>query len=174
MVPERTQARANPARGLALIATAVIIGLFLLRNWDGSSAGGSELSADQAGGVAAAPGGDGTTPGGDPAQTTTTVAARPPGEVTVRVLNATSVVGAAGTMSDTLVQGNYKTVEPDDAGQMLDVTKILFAAGYEREAADLARAIRSPADSLEALAEPPQVDPAGANLVVLLGKDLAG
>jgi hypothetical protein len=31
MVPDRTQ-RANPARGLALIATAVIVGIFLLRN----------------------------------------------------------------------------------------------------------------------------------------------
>ena len=176
MVPERTQARANPARGLALIATAVIVGLFLLRNWDGSSAGGTELVAAEADGAAATPGGDGAASGGDPgAQTTTTaVAARPPGEVTVRVLNATSVIGAAGTMSDTLVQGNYKTVEPDDAGQMLDTTKILFAAGFEREAADLARAISSPAESLEALANPPQVDPAGANLVVLLGKDLAG
>lgn len=175
MVPERTQARANPARGLALIATAVIIGLFLLRNWDGSSAGGTELVADEADGAAATPGGDGAASGDPGAQTTTTAAAaRPPGEVTVRVLNATSVVGAAGTMSDTLVQGNYKTVEPDDAGQMLDTTKILFAAGYEREAADLARAISSPAESLEALADPPQVDPTGANLVVLLGKDLAG
>src|SRR5687768_8825991 len=54
MVPERSQARANPARGLALIATAVIVGLFLLRNWDGSSAGGTELVTADAGGDAAA------------------------------------------------------------------------------------------------------------------------
>jgi LytR cell envelope-related transcriptional attenuator len=174
MVPERSQARANPARGLALIATAVIVGLFLLRNWDGSSAGGTELATADAGADTAAGNGDGAA-SGDPAEpTATTVAPRPPADVTVRVLNATDVVGAAGGMTDQLVETGYKTVEPDDAGQSLDVTKILFAGGYEREAAELARAIGSAPDSLEALAEPPQVDPAGAQLVVLLGADRAG
>jgi hypothetical protein len=169
MVPERTQPRANPARGVALIATAVIVGFFLLRNWDGSSAGGSELVTSEAGSGDQA--GDGATT--TTAQPATTVAARPPTEVTVRVMNATSVVGAAGNQSEMLQQNGYKAVEPDDAGQMLDTTKILYAAGYEREAAELARAINSPPDGLEALANPPQIDPAGANLVVLLGKDLA-
>ena len=170
MVPERTQPRANPARGVALIATAVIVGFFLLRNWDGSSAGGSELVTSDAGSGDQASGDGATPPATQPA---TTVAARPPTEVTVRVMNATSIVGAAGNQSEMLQQNGYKAVEPDDAGQMLDTTKILYAAGYEREAAELARAINSPPESMEALANPPQVDPAGANLVVLLGKDIA-
>jgi hypothetical protein len=35
MVPQRSHARANPARGIALIATAAILGFFVLRNgWD--------------------------------------------------------------------------------------------------------------------------------------------
>lgn len=172
MVPERTQARANPARGLALIATAVIVALFLLRNWDGSSAGGAEQVAsggDAGGEEAADPGATDPAAGGT---TTTLPPARPPGEVTVRVLNATSVPGAAGGMTTTLQEGDYKTVEPDDAGQMLDTTKILFAAGFDREAADLASAVGSPANSLEPLTD--QFDPAGANLVLLLGSDLAG
>ena len=170
MVPERTQARANPARGLALIATAVIVGLFLLRNWDGTGSGVAAAGTEQTGGSdVTTPGATTTAPGGEaPA---TTVAARPPSELTVRVMNATSVPGAAGRMSDTLVAAQYKTVEPDDAGKMLDTTQILYAPGYEQEAAELARAISSPAESMEALAG--QVDPAGATLVVLLGKDLA-
>lgn len=173
MVPERSQARANPARGLALIATAVIIGLFLLRNWDGSSAGGTEIATADAGGDQAAGGDGGAAPTDSGEPTATTVAPRPPAEVTVRVLNATDVVGAAGGLSDQLAQNGYPTVEPDDAGQKLDITKIVFAGGYEQEAAELARAIGSPADSVEALAEPPQFDPAGAQLIVLLGADIA-
>jgi len=168
MVPERTQPRANPARGVALIATAVIVGFLLLRNWDGGIAGGSEAIDAEAGGDAA---------GGAGATTTTlpptTVAARPPSEVTIRVLNATDVVGAAGSQSEILQQNGYQAVEPDDAGMTLETTKVLYAAGYEQEAAEMARAINSPPDALEAIAEPPQVDPAGANLVVLLGADLA-
>ncbi|HEY8543997.1 MAG TPA: LytR C-terminal domain-containing protein [Acidimicrobiales bacterium] len=153
----------------------MIIGLFLLRNWDGSSAGGTELAtADaDAGGDPAAPAGEGGAGGEAAEPSATTVAPRPPAEVTVRVLNATNVGGAAGNLSEQLVAGGYKTVDPDDAGQMLDVTKILFAGGYDREAVELARAIGSPADSLEPLTDPPQFDPAGAQLVVLLGADLA-
>lgn len=173
MVPERSQARANPARGLALIATAVIVGLFLLRNWDGSSAGGTELVTSDAGSGDQAAGGDGATAGGGGETTATTVAPRPPAELTVRVMNATDVGGAAGNLSSTLEQAGYKTVEPDDAPEKLDATRILFAAGYEREAAELARAIGSDAAAVEVLANPPQVDPTGAQLVVLLGADRA-
>jgi hypothetical protein len=172
MVPERSQARANPARGLALIATAVIVGLFLLRNWDGSSAGGTELATAETGDDQAAGGEGGAS--GDPAdQTATTVAPRPPAEVMVRVLNATDVGGAAGNLSETLQQNGYQSVDPADAPEKLEITKILFAGGYDREAAELARAIGSPADSVEPLADPPQADPAGAQLVVLLGADIA-
>lgn len=173
MVPERTQPRANPARGLALIATAVIVGLFLLRNWDGTGGGVAAANGNGEGGnTEVTTPGQTTVPGGGE-QSATTVAARPPTEVTVRVLNATDVQGAASRLSDLLEESNYIIVESDNAGTMLDATKILFAAGYEREAAELARSIASPAENLEALANPPQVDPNGAQLVVLLGKDIA-
>jgi hypothetical protein len=175
MVPERTQARANPARGLALIATAVIIGLFLLRNWDGPASGTEAPSeATQGDKSTGAKGSDGDGNGqasGD--STATTVAARPPSEITVRVLNGTDVGGAAKRMSSTLEENKYKTVKPDDAGTKSDTTQVLFAAGYEREAQELAEAIASPRSGIAALATPPQFPPEGAQLVVVLGKDLA-
>lgn len=170
MVPERTQARANPARGLALIATAVIVALFLLRNWDGTGDGVAAAGTDGTGTTAVTAPGQTTVPG---EAAPTTVAARGPEELSVRVLNATSVPGAAGRMSEVLTNAKYKTIEPDDAGKMFDTTRIVYAAGYEREAVELARAISSPADALEPLADPPQYKAEGANLIVLLGKDLA-
>lgn len=173
MVPERTQARANPARGLALIATAVIIGLFLLRNWDGP-ASGTEAPSEQTQGDKST-GAEGSNGNGQSSgnSTATTVAARPPSDITVRVLNGTDVGGAAKRMSQTLEENKYKTVKPDDAGTKSDTTQVLFAAGYQREAQELAEAIKSPPSDIVALANPPQFPPEGAQLVVVLGKDLA-
>jgi hypothetical protein len=177
MVPDRNQTRANPARGLALIATAVIIGLFLLRNWDGP-ASGSEIPSEatqgdkSTGSTGADDGGKAETPG-KTTGTTAAAAARPPSEITVRVLNGTDVGGAAKRMSDILADDNYKTVKPDDAGTKSDATQILFAAGYEKEAQELAQAIASPPNGIVALADPPQFPTEGAQLVVVLGKDLA-
>jgi LytR cell envelope-related transcriptional attenuator len=174
MVPERTQARANPARGVALICTALVVGIFLLRNGFGDQ-GVPDVSADttavtqpSGGGDAAAPpeGGGTTAP---PEQTPV----KDPGDLTVRVANAAGVNGAAANWTDTITQAGYKTVEATNAQPSRDTTAVLYAAGFDREAVELARAIGAPLDGTVALTEPPQVDPGGANLVVLLGTDLA-
>jgi hypothetical protein len=167
MVPERTQTRANPARGIALIATAVIVGIFLLRNgWEN----GSTVAAD---GVDDRPQAGA---GPDTETTASTQPARPPAEVTVRVANASGIGGAAGEKTDLLAQDGYPTVEPTNAPEGTDpaTTVILFAAGYDREAAMLAEKLGAAPTSVAALTEPPQIDPAGAQLVVILGTDLAG
>jgi hypothetical protein len=172
MVPERTQPRANPARGIALIATAVIVGIFLLRN--GWEVGGS-VAADGVGDAATA---DGATSGdtGGSTETTEVPPARPPGEVIVRVANASGVPGAAGGMTDQLAQAGYQTVEPTNAPDGTDpaLTVVLFAAGFEQEAGNLAQAVGAAPTSVAQFAEPPQVDPAGAQLIVILGQDRAG
>jgi hypothetical protein len=109
--------------------------------------------------------------------TTETTAAQPParpkGEVVVRVANAAGVDGAAGEWTTTIGDAGYQTVEATNFPTIREATAVLYAAGFEREAAVLAQDLRAPADGLVALTEPPQVDPAGANLVVLLGTDLA-
>lgn len=167
MVPERTQARANPARGLALIATAVIVGIFLLRN--GNFDGGSTLSDDASAIESEDDSGDGTS------DTTAVPQGRPPAEITVRVANATDVGGAAGVYTDLLAGEGYLTVEPTDAPEGTDpsTTVVLYAAGFEIEAANLATAVGSLPEAITPLSDPPQVDPAGAQLVVLLGLDRA-
>jgi hypothetical protein len=171
MVPDRTQARANPARGLALIATAVIVGIFLLRNGFGDQ----DISSIGSDGPAVTEANGGGT--GAEGSTDTTAAAQPdvkePAEVTVRVANAAGVNGAAGEWTTTISDAGYQVVEATNFQPNRETTAVLYAAGFEREAANLAGAIGAPADGIVALSEPPQVDPGGANLVVLLGTDLA-
>ena len=171
MVPERTPSRANPARGLALIATAVIVGIFLLRNGFGDQGvpdGGSDTPAVTQPGDAAPPA-DGSATTAPPEQ----APPKAPAEVTVRVANAAGVNGAAGEWTDKISQAGYKTVEATNATPNRDTTAVIFAPGFDREAGILAEAIGAPSDGIVALSEPAQVDPAGANLVVLLGTDLA-
>jgi hypothetical protein len=172
MVPERTQARANPARGLALIATAVIVGIFLLRNGFGDQ-GIPDVGTDTP--AVTQPGGDAAPPADGTATTAPPEQAPPkaPAEVTVRVANAAGVNGAAGEWTDKISQAGYKTVEATNATPNRDTTAVIFQAGFDREAGILAEAIGAPSDGIVALSEPAQVDPAGANLVVLLGTDLA-
>jgi hypothetical protein len=103
----------SAARGAALVAVAVIVGIVLLQAIDDGNDG---------------PVGDGgaasttstTTPGStianDSSTTSTTkAAALPPAQVTVRVLNGSGVAGAAGTLTNTLKSKGYKTLVASDA-----------------------------------------------------------
>ena len=164
--------RTSPARGIALIATAVIIGLFVLRNgFDAPEGGDIVAPVDESTATTAASGG--ASDGGESPGTTAAPAARPPAEVTVIVANTTTVSGAAGAMSDTLAGLSYQTAGPTDADPELQNTQVLFAEGFQAEAAALAAAIQAPPESVQALPDPPPVDPAGAQVVVMLGADLA-
>jgi LytR cell envelope-related transcriptional attenuator len=166
--------RASPARGIVLIAAAVVLGLFLLRALEDSApddvaAGSTETTAA---------GGDTTaTTAADGGETTTTAPqVRQPTEVVVRVANVSGVSGAAGARTEQLAGAGYQTVEPTNGpeGQQLESTQVLFIEGFEGEARALAEALGAPADGVAAMPAQPPVDPGGAQLVVLLGTDLAG
>jgi hypothetical protein len=170
MVPERPQARANPARGIALIATAVIVGIFLFRSgWDGpdtESAGGPDDLATEG-----QPGGDGA-----PAETTTTLAEpRNPAEWVVLVLNASGVAGAAGGTTEELRAAGYQAAEPGNAPEGTDpaTTLVYFMPEYQPEAGLIAQAIGAPATAVQPMPSPAPFDPAGAHVVVVLGTDVA-
>lgn len=168
MVPERTQARANPARGLALIATAVVVGFFLLRNgWNQNAPTVTEAAAEEA----AEGEQQGPPAGSDP--TASTVPIRAPGEITVQVLNASGVGGAARGLTEQIAQASYVTVEPGNAPETRDVTAVLFIEGFDREAANLATQIGAAADQVLPVAQVPGITPGEAQLVVLLGTDRA-
>jgi LytR cell envelope-related transcriptional attenuator len=163
--------RTSPARGVALIATAVIIGLFVLRNGfetqDPSDV--APVVADTTDTTAAGtPGTEATT------DTTAAPAPRPPAEVTVLVANTTGVGGAAGGLSENLKGKGYVTAAPTDAQPALQTTQVLFVEGFQAEAQAVAAALGAPAESVVAMPNPaPVPDLAGAQVLVMLGSDLA-
>jgi hypothetical protein len=202
MQTERPPARSSPARGVALIATAVILGLFVLRNGfedssaedaasvtteapddaaadagegdDAANAGGEQApqQGDQADAGEQGDGDGGGEQGGGEQQQPPSP--RPPQEVTVLVANASGVTGAAGSLTDNLAGAGYQTVEATNAPETSETTQVLFAEGFDREAAAVAEQIRAPADGVAPLPGPPPVELQGARVLVLLGLDLAG
>ena len=159
----------SPVRGVVLVAVAVVLGFFVLRAIDdtGGAPGVTDTETTSTGEEGQA----GETPDATEPEAP---APRPVGEVTVLVANASGVSGAAGTQRDLLAGAGYLTVEPTNAPENLDATQVLAVAGYEADAAALASQIAAPPESVQPMPEPPPVDPAGAQIVVLLGTDLAG
>jgi LytR cell envelope-related transcriptional attenuator len=169
-------ARSTPARGIVLIAAAVVLGLFLLRALEDSGPSDAVATAPTETTAADGETTDSTT-ADDGGETTTTAApVRQPAEIVVRVANVSGVEGAAGDRTQQLTTAGYQTVEPTNGpeGQQLDATQVLFVDGFEGEAQALAEALGAPAEGVTAMPAQPPVDPGGAQLVVLLGTDLAG
>lgn len=163
--------RTSPARGVALIATAVIVGLFVLRNGFETSTGDSVAPTVEASDTTATTAAAGEE---EPTETTAPPAPRPPAEVTVMVANTTDVAGAAGGLTDNLVGKGYQAAQPTDGQPALEQTQVLFVEGYEADAQAVAAAVGAPAEAVEPMpATPPVADLAGAHVVVMLGSDLA-
>jgi hypothetical protein len=172
---EGPSTRSNPARGIVLLAAAVVLGLFLLRAIDDSSSSDDIATANTDTTAANGEATD-TTAAEDGGDTTTTAPLRQPAEIVVRVANVSGVSGAAGAKTEQLAAAGYQTVEATNGpeGQQLDATQVLFVDGFEGEARALAEALGAPADGVAAMPAQPPVDPGGAQVVVLLGTDLAG
>lgn len=158
----------SPVRGVVLVAVAVVLGFFILRAIDDTGAG-PDIATD------AIDTADGTTDSSaPPASETTTPPARPPAEVVVLVANASGVQGAAGEQGEAITAGGYQVLPAANAESNVEATQVLPVAGFEAEAAALATAIGAPEGAVQAMPDPPPVDIAGANVLVLLGPDLAG
>jgi LytR cell envelope-related transcriptional attenuator len=168
--------RSSPARGIVLVAAAVVLGLFLLRALEDSAPSDDVATSPTETTAAGGETTDTTTADGEGETTTTAAPVRQPAEIVVRVANVSGVEGAAGERTDQLATAGYQTVDPTNGpeGQQLDATQVLFADGFEGEARALAEALGAPTDGVAAMPAQPPVDPGGAQLVVLLGTDLAG
>lgn len=156
----------NPARGAALVVVAVLLGLVLLRNGLDTSEVVTASKPDKSGATTKGDGGG--------ASTTTTVALRSPDKVTVIVLNGTSVGGAAGKYSTAIGSAGYQMLVAGDAATKIPATQVFFAPGFEREAAAVAAVAGAPATlTPAALPTPPPGEIGAANVVVVIGTDLA-
>lgn len=168
-----TEPTVNPARGAALVVVAVLLGLVLLRNGlDTSEVVTSSDGSDSSSDGSDDGGSDDASDSGE--ETTTTLAARPPAEVMVVVLNGTSVSGAAGKYSTAIGTAGYQMLEPADAATKIPATQVFFAPGFEMEAAAVALAAGAPATVTPvAMPTPPPGEVGTANVVVVIGADIA-
>lgn len=168
-----TEPTINPARGAALVVVAVVLGLFLLRNGLDTSEVVTSSKGDDTAADAGKDKGDDAS-GDEAIDTTTTLPLRSPSEVTVIVLNGTSVGGAAGKYSTAIGGAGYQMVEPGDAATKIPATQVFFTPGYERDAVAVALAAGAPATlTPAALPTPPPGEVGAANIVVVVGTDLA-
>jgi LytR cell envelope-related transcriptional attenuator len=158
----------SPMRGVVLVAVAAVLGFFVLRAIDDTGGGPSIADLEAASDTTGAPDTAGST------DTTAAPQARPPGEVVVLVANASGIQGAAGAQSEAISAGGYQVLEPTNSPTEVEATQVLATAGFEADAAALAAAIGAPETAVAAMPEPPPFDLTGANVVVMLGPDLAG
>lgn len=109
-----------------------------------------------------------TTTDGSTSTTSTTVAVRPPSEVTVRVFNYPGgVPGAAGRLTQRLAQDGYRIMPATDYPDAEDPSRLWYRDGFAAEAAELLRFV--PGARVEAL--PDESFSPGADVIIILGSD---
>jgi hypothetical protein len=156
--------------GIILVGAAVFFLLYLFA--DQPATGPSTSTTSTTGGPTTTSGGTVTssTDGEQPTSTTapapgTTVALRPPSEVTVVVLNSMGLDGAAGRMSSNLSEAGYQTLTPDNLEPEQDPSRIWYREGFAAEAAALVDFL--PGATVEPL--PDETLQTGADIILVLG-----
>ena len=160
------------ARGLALLALALLIGIVLLNATDADPPGttvSSNSSSDNRNAAADDAGGTATTTSVAP---TTTVPAHAAKDVKVIIANASTVKGAAGNAKKALDPAGYNILAPANAAAA-PATSVYFTPGYDRDAAAVAAALALPGSTVKAIPAPPPFDTKGANVAVVIGADQA-
>lgn len=156
-------------RGIILLGVALALGIFLLNKAD-TTTGVDRVNAGTH--TTQPDNGVTTTTGGG--VTTTTVPVRSPDKVKILVANGTDVRGAAGRVNLELVNLRYNPIAPVDFGKIVKASQVYFQAGFEREAAVLVQALGLPqAVALPLPVPPPLADLHGADILIILGPDLA-
>lgn len=111
----------------------------------------------------------------EPPATTTTEAppeARPAARVVVLVANGTDVSGGGSRFTRVVADLGWPTLPAVD-GVPVESTQIWFMESYEPEARVLAGTLGLPEDRLLPVPFPSPIPPGDANLIVVLGPDLA-
>lgn len=98
-------------------------------------------------------------------QTTTTITGRPPGEVTVVVLNAEGTAGLAGDTSEMLAELGYQMGPADDFGELIETSRVVHAPDFGAEAFVIAEEFPDAEVSEDAAV----AEQWGADVVVVLG-----
>lgn len=166
-----TTAGFSAARGAALVAIAVIIGIVLLQTIDDGNDGpvgdGGPASTTTTTTTSTSTGssGSGSGSGSSTSSTTTKAAELPPAQVTVRVLNGSGVAGAAGTLTNTLKAKGYKTLVASDAATRTG-TVVYASSGKNAECTTLSGLV--PNSKVQAMPTPVPGGQA-ADCIVVIG-----
>jgi hypothetical protein len=163
------------ARAAAIVVLAVALGVILLQVGTRPPAGLSASAVTVPTGTpTTVPGTTATTAPGHTGSTTTTTAPLDRANVKVLVANASSVNGAAGSYTTVLAHQGWGTLTAVDAEAKVATSSVYYASGQQVAAADIASALALPPASVQALsASVPVAGTAGADVVVLIGTDLA-
>jgi hypothetical protein len=163
------------AKGAFLLVVAAILGIVLLQAFDTDFDGGSGVGIDVGG--TTIPGGGSTgssVPSGVTTPTTSGIARRAPADVSVLVANGAGIKGLGSQTADQLKTLGYNTLTAVDATQALEATTVQYAEGYQTDAAAIALTLGLPGTAAQPLNSPAVSDTQGANVIVLLGANIAG
>jgi hypothetical protein len=161
-----------------LIGVAVLIGVLLLHRGGGPSGTGvpvvvGDTTTLPSTSVSSGPvGTTGTTTKSSPTSATSQV--RAPQDIKVLVANGTTTAGLAGRISNLVHTKGYITLASTNSTQKPAGTVIYFQPSYSADAAALAAKFNLPATAVQAMPSPPPVaNLNGANILVVVGPDLA-
>ncbi|MDQ6614836.1 MAG: LytR C-terminal domain-containing protein [Actinomycetota bacterium] len=167
-------------RAALLIGVAVLIGVLLLHRSPGGG-GVSPVAVGDTATTATPSQTSGTTrPGGltptTPRAPVTTggTSLRAPQDIKVLVANGTTTPGLAGKISNTLHAKGYNTLASTNSTEKPAGTIVYFQPSYSADAAALAGKLNLPPSAVQAMPQPPPVQNLnGANILVIVGPDLA-
>lgn len=103
---------------------------------------------------------------------TTTPELRDVSEVTVLVVNGTTVAGAARRLSDSLVDQGYNTLTPTST-RAYDTNQVWFTGDYGPEAAALAEQLDVFPENVMLMPDDADITIGSANVIVIVGPGLA-
>src|SRR5437588_621895 len=153
-------------RGVALVVVGVALGVILFHSVGRAPAGSVASVASTP-----SPQSIATT---SPAPTTTATA-RPPAQVKTLVANGTKTSGAGSKVSDTLRKAGYNVLAPANTTAPAASSAVLFLPGFASEAGAVATALGlAPTTVMPVPTPSPVANTQAANVVVVIGPDLAG
>ena len=154
-------------RAAALLAVAVVLGIVLLNAADDSPSGSVAAGSDDT-----TP--ENTTPSTLATTTIVTLPPRAPADVKVIAANGTDVKGVAKKATDALKAAGYNVLSPTDTSAKAQASSVYYVGDFTREAEAVAAGLGLPPTAVQALPTPPPLaDARGANIVVVVGPDLA-
>ena len=150
-------------RGVLLTALAVAVGIGVL----------SSISRIHSTPTAAASTTTTTTTAPSRSTTTTTLATHPPASVKVLVANGTNTKGVAGLLATKLHTDGYDTLAPTNTTSGASASAVYYTSGYQGDADAVASASGLTSASVLPLTAAAPVPTSGAEVVVVVGPDLA-